>query len=387
VRKALVFGAGNIGRGFLGVLLRQSDFEVRFVDINADHVNLINRHREYPVFVCSSTGVTEQTVSDVSALHFSDEDHLIKAVCDSDIVMTAVGRNALQHVAQPIAKGLYERHRRGGQTHLVVVACENVRDNTTYLADFVHQVMGDENWDVIRDSVSFPNCIVDRIVPNTKPDSDHPLATIVEDYFQFVVDENQLQEAFPDVTGVDVVPNVSAKLDQKLFTLNMAHGIVGYYGVFRGHHYVHEAITDPDILELVMGALGEVEDVVTKTHPTISKDNQSAYARRIVERFRNPHLKDELTRVVSQPKRKLGRDERLVLPARILVEQGGLPAHLATGIASGFHFRNDRDSQAMELASAITSRGIGVVMSDVAGLELTHPLSQMVKADFLLRAL
>jgi mannitol-1-phosphate 5-dehydrogenase len=326
-------------------------------------------------------------VSGVNALHFADEEGITKATCESDVVMTAVGRLALHHVARPIAKGLFERSRRGGQSHLVVIACENVRDNTAYLAEFVLQVTGEDAWDDIRDRVSFPNCIVDRIVPNSKPDSDHPLATIVEDYFQFVVGENQLQEEFPSIKGVELVSDVSAKLDQKLFTLNMAHGIVGYYGVFREHQYVHEAIADADIFELVRGALAEVESVLVQVHPTLSREGQVAYAERIIERFRNPYLKDELTRVASQPKRKLGRDERLVLPARLLTEQGGVPAHLATGIASGFHFHHGGDSQARELSNDIATQGIGHVLREVSGLEPTHSLARLVKADFLLRAL
>lgn len=387
MRKALVFGAGNIGRGFLGVLLHQSDYEVTFVDVDEQRVNLINQYRDYPVYICSKTGVMEQMVSGVRAINAKDTERVIQAVCDADVIMTAVGKLALQYVAKPIALGLVERNKRGvGQAHVVVIACENVRDNTEYLADFIRAEVGTEFGSLAR-SVSFPNCIVDRIVPNTKPKSDHPLATTVEDYFQFVVDQSQLQEKFPHVNGVELVQHVSPKLDQKLFTLNMAHGIVGYYGILRGHHFVHEAISDRDILELVTGALEEVEDVIVQNHPTISRSEQRSYASKIVGRFQNHHLQDELVRVASQPKRKLGNNERLVRPACLLWEQGKIPAYLATGIASGFHFHDDRDSQAREMTAELAGRGIGAVIAEVSGLSENHPLARVVKSDYLLRAL
>src|SRR5260370_32302187 len=145
MKKALIFGAGNIGRGFLGVLLRQSGYSVTFVDVDRGRVDLINQYGEYPVFVCSKTRVTEQMVIDVSALHFSDTEGLTTAVCESDVILTAVGKSALQHVALPIAVGIVERNKRrpGHETHIVVIACENVHDNTAYLAGFVKSALGD----------------------------------------------------------------------------------------------------------------------------------------------------------------------------------------------------------------------------------------------------
>ncbi len=389
MRKVLVFGAGNIGRGFLGVLLRQSDCEVVFVDVDRARVDLINQHHGYPVFVCSPTQVVEQMISGVRAIYFQDQEAVTAAVCESDIILTAVGKLALPHVAKSLAFGLTVRAQRRPRdpAHVVVVACENVRDNTAYLAEFVWSAIDPVLHSQIKDHVSFPNCIVDRIVPNTKPQSDHPLATTVEDYFQFVIDVSQLQEALPPIAGVEAVSNVAARLDQKLFTLNMAHGVVGYYGVLRGYEYVHQAVADRDILDLVRGALQEVEEVMVALHPSITRSEQRTYAAKIVARFGNPHLQDSLSRVASQPKRKLGRDERFVLPARLLWERGQIPAFLATGIAGAFHFHDDRDPQALELGAAIAGRGLDPVLAEVSGLEPDHPVARAVKADFLLRAL
>lgn len=387
--KAVVFGAGNIGRGFLGILLHQSGYRVTFVDVDARRVEEINKYREYPVFSCSEAGTKEQVVSRVRAIRFDDTNAVAMAVRDADLVLTAVGKRALELAAQPIAEGLTARikYNPDSVTHIAVIACENVRDNTEYLAKFILDSVPDDMKSKVRSAVSFPNCLVDRIVPNVAADLGHPLAVMVEEYYQIAIDGGQLVGHFPEVKGLEIVPSVSAKLDQKLFTLNMAHGVVGYWGSVRGHQYVHEAVADATVLALVEGSFAEVEEVLVQLHPTITHEAQQKFASDVLKRFRNHYLKDELRRVASAPKRKLAGNERLVKPASLLWEQGKIPAFLSSGIASGLIYRNKNDLQALEIENEIAERGIDVVITEVAGLPRSHPVAHIIRADYLLRSL
>ena len=49
MKRAVVYGAGNIGRGFLGQLFSQSGWETVFIDINKETVRLLNRDHTYPI--------------------------------------------------------------------------------------------------------------------------------------------------------------------------------------------------------------------------------------------------------------------------------------------------------------------------------------------------
>lgn len=389
--KAVLFGAGNIGRGFLGFLLAKAGFGITFVDIDRAKISLINQQKEYPVFVVSAAGVQEQIVRGINAVSYVDAESITQAIVEADVILTAVGKEPLAAVAVCLARGLVERIRRRprSEVHIVVVACENVQDNTSYLRQLVLARVPDDCKERVGGLISFPNCVVDRIVPNTLPASSKgdPLAVAVEEYFQLAIDNAGLKAPFPDIAGVDISKNLDATLEQKLFTLNMAHAIVGYYGYLKGYQFVHEAVDDNDIEQLLDGALQEVASAIVARHPDISMDAQQEYAKKVVGRFRNPYLRDEIVRIARQPKRKLGPQDRLVHPASLVWEQGKVPAYLASGIAAALHFDYAGDSQAQQLVHEIREKGIEVVLQEISGLPPRSELARLVKADFLLRAL
>ena len=56
MKTAVMYGAGNIGRGFIGALLAHSGYHVTFIDVAEDVIDAINALGRYPV--CTSDGVT-----------------------------------------------------------------------------------------------------------------------------------------------------------------------------------------------------------------------------------------------------------------------------------------------------------------------------------------
>lgn len=388
--KGLVFGAGNIGRGFIGLLLANSGFEITFVDVDPAKVSAIQAERGYPVFVVSESGIQEEVVRNAAAILAANTDDIERAVVEADIVLTAVGKDALKYLAPALARGLARRmkERPRDEMHVAVVACENVQDNTKFLLDLVLQHVADEVTPRLTDTISFPNCVVDRIVPNTLPKaSDSVLAVAVEEYFQLAIDGESLRGPFPDIAGIDISSNLSATLEQKLCTLNMAHAIVGYFGYLRGHQFVHEAVADGDISELLLGALSEVSATIAQRHACIPLGEQQEYAKKVVARFRNPHLRDEIVRVARQPRRKLGPEDRLIKPMILSAEQGSLPAFLAGGVTAALHYDYGADTEAQGLAASIRERGIERVLQEVSGISPQSDMGRLIKADFLLRAL
>lgn len=391
-KKAVVFGAGNIGRGFLAERLHESGFAVAFIDTDESKINLINQSREYPVIVVSNNGIREKVVRDVSAIVFSNTEKVIKSIVEADVILTAVGKNALSAVANSLAKGLVERIKRrpNSDVHVVVVACENVNDNTEYLRTLMSKFLSEEDAKKVNNLISFPKCVVDRIVPNILPSgaNQDPLSVAVEEYFQLVIDETALKTTMPKIDGVEFSADLTAILEQKLFTLNMAHAIVGYYGYIKKYSFIHEAMEDENVYQLLLGALGEIESAITTRHPSINRKHQEVYAQKIISRFQNPYLKDEIVRVARQPKRKLGKEDRLIKPALITLEQGRIPAYLATGITAALFYNYSEDSQACEIMLDIRRKGIEQTLKEVSSLTTGREMeiARLVKSDYIFRS-
>ena len=133
VKRALQFGAGNIGRGFIGVLLSQSGYEVIFVDIVEQLIDLLNSSKRYPVVVVSPDGEQVMTVEGVGGINARHESEVVTGITEASLITTAVGAGALKAIAPAIAKGLQQRVDLKIGTPLNVIACENLIDNSKVL--------------------------------------------------------------------------------------------------------------------------------------------------------------------------------------------------------------------------------------------------------------
>ncbi len=129
--KALHFGAGNIGRGFIGKLLADAGIQLTFADVNQVVLDALNARHSYQVHV---VGENEQvdTVSGVNAVS-SIGDDVVDLIAHVDLITTAVGPVVLERIAPAIAKGLVKRKAQGVDAPLNIIACENMVRGTTQL--------------------------------------------------------------------------------------------------------------------------------------------------------------------------------------------------------------------------------------------------------------
>jgi mannitol-1-phosphate 5-dehydrogenase len=162
--RAVHFGAGNIGRGFIGQLLHESGYDITFVDVRDDVVDTLKTEGRYEV-ILADEDEEHIPVDRVTALHSGrDADEVTEQLAEADLVTTAVGPSVLPVIAPAIAKGLLERARRGA-VPVNVIACENMVGASQALKGFVMEHVPEEKVQALEELAGFPNAAVDRIVP------------------------------------------------------------------------------------------------------------------------------------------------------------------------------------------------------------------------------
>ena len=98
-------------------------------------------------------------------------------------------------------------------------------------------------------------------------------------------------------------------------------------------------------------------------------DKHAAYIQKILGRFENPYLKDDVERVGRQPLRKLSAGDRLIKPLLGTLEYSLPHKNLIQGIAGAMHFRSEDDPQAQELAALIADKGPQAALAQISGLD------------------
>ena len=366
MKNAVHFGAGNIGRGFVGKLLADADVEVTFADVDTPLVDQLSHKQEYKVKVVG-TECQIETVTHVTAVNSASED-VIERIAKTDLVTTAVGPNVLDIIAKTIATGITKRFESGNESPLNIIACENMVRGTTHLKGEVYKHLDSSLHDKADQLVGFVDSAVDRIVPPAEAANDDPLEVTVESFSEWIVDEQQFKGEIPDISGMEKTDNLMAFVERKLFTLNTGHCITAYLGCLKGHQTIRQAIEDPEIRADVKQAMFESGEVLIRRYG-FDRELHNAYIEKILSRFANPYLVDEVDRVGRQPIRKLGANDRLVKPLLGTIEYGTENQTLLKGIAAALKYKSEDDPQAIELQTSLQEHGIRHTLARYTGLD------------------
>lgn len=368
---ALHFGAGNIGRGFIGQVLYESGYDVSFVDVRPELVSALKNAGRYQVIMADEGG-DRVLVDRVTALYSVDEaEEVVRLLSEADLVTTAVGPSVLSKLAPSIARGLAKRAEHGGEP-VNVIACENMIGGSRALRSAVleHAPDGGE----IDAVASFPDAAVDRIVPEQGADG---VDVRVEPFFEWVVDASRIVGKRPEISGVTYVDDLRPYIERKLLTVNTGHSAIAYLGYVHGRATISDALEEESIREAASGALEETGLLLTREHG-FDPEEHASYRRKTLERFRNPWISDDVSRVARSPIRKLGREERFVSPALRLLEMGREPIHLAAVIGALLRYDDADDPEACQLQETIRSGGERAALARYAGIEEDHPLAELV---------
>jgi len=376
--KAVHFGAGNIGRGFVAEFLHNSGYEVVFCDVMDSVIDSLQKQKSYKVIQVGSEGTSENTITNYRAINSkTHEADVISEITTADVVTCSVGPNILKFIAPVIAKGIDARPN--DQTPLCVIACENAIGATDTLAGHIKDAKNtsEDRLADHHERARFANSAIDRIVPAQEADAG--LDVKLEKFYEWVVDRTPFKDHSPPaIDGIKWVDNLTPYIERKLFTVNTGHAAAAYHGYNQQKTTVYDALQDKNIVKEVRKALEETSSLIVAKHG-IPEDEQKQYVEKIISRIGNPHLEDAVERVGRAPLRKLSRKERFIGPAAELAEEGKDVTALLDAAEMAFRFQNvEGDDESVKLATIMSEKKPAEIVEEVCGLTSSDKLFEQV---------
>lgn len=364
--QALHFGAGNIGRGFIGYLLNKTGYDVCFVDVNEEIIKSINETNSYTIELLDDNS-TRKTVSPVSALNsIKEKEKVIQAIVDADLITTSVGVENLSKIAGTIAEGLVKRIKEN-KTKLDVIANENAVNASSTLKQEIKNNLSSKEMEKITEFVGFPNSAIDRLALSKETENGE--IALVEPFYEWVINESEIKNTkLHPIEDVIYVDNLEAYINRKFYLINMAHAATAYIGYRAGENTIQSTLANSKMRKFIREVLNEVKNyIVIDSH--FSDEELDAYIDKTIKRFKNENISDDVKRVGRAPIRKLGYDERLVKPLRNLFELDLPLKHLSIVVSAAFLFDNPKDEEAVRLQEYIEENGINDAITNFTGIE------------------
>ncbi|MGQ9617100.1 MAG: mannitol-1-phosphate 5-dehydrogenase [Spirochaetota bacterium] len=386
-RVAVQFGAGNIGRGFMGHLFWEAGYRTIFVDVNKELVNSLNASGKYPLRILDTYLQQEYSfvIERIEALSTEEVKAVSKAIAGAEIMGTAVGVKNLESIAPLIAAGIVERHKRGGNP-VDVYLCENIQNAASILKETVFRILPPDLKGWAEANIGFVGTIVSRMVPppHNRPGMDDPLLVFADSYRLFPYDAMAIRSEPPPIEGMKPVKNFQAEVEQKLFTYNLVHAALSYLGYLKGYSYIHEPLHDDSLSSIVLGALDESQEALSRKYPDeLDPGDRVVIRRDIIQRFGCPAVMDTVTRVGREPLRKLRPGDRLVGSAMLCLSQGIFPSNIAVVCAAALCYDFQGDPEAVQLQKMIREGGIEDILKNISGVEPESELGKRIIESYL----
>lgn len=354
--KAVMYGGGNIGRGFIGALLSNSGYEVAFVDVVDDVINTLNREHTYPIRIIKGDTHEDIDVKNVSAVDGKDPAAVAEAIASADIMATAVGVNVLKFIIPNIVEGLRLRKQRNLPPFNIII-CENLMDANKVIEGMIKEKLTEEEIIWFDENIGLVEASIGRMVPvQTEEMKDgNPLRVCVETYGYLPVDKEAFKGEIPEIKNMVPFAPFDYFIKRKLYVHNMGHATCAYLGDLLGLEYIYEAIDNDEVYIIVKGAMEESARALSKKYGVPLEDIMLHISDLLV-RFTNAALRDTCDRVGREPARKLSPKDRLIGSSALAYEMGITPAYITIGAAAAlFRYMNEAEDKTLTASAVIES--------------------------------
>lgn len=368
MKKAVIFGAGKIARGFIAHLLYLSGYQITFIDVDEKLVKLLNTYQSYGVHILGNEA-KNANISHYEAVLLENRQEVIKHIKEANVLFTAVGGKHLSNLGKLLKE--YIEHQ--SLPHQSMIICENWVDS----AATIQKELG------LDSPIQCAEAVVMRTATNGPKNhiSEAPLDVWVQDFWELYVDEEKVSTVFPAIQGLVKKGKFDTFLTQKMYTNNTSNAVIAYFGYELGYTYIADAANAPEMQEILDETYREINEILVKGL-NIDESSQDDMARKARKKYSDRNIVDYVTRHGQDPIRKLGPKDRLIGPCRLAFKNGINPKILIQAIVKALHFDYKEDASALQLQQMIKEKGIEEVLRQVCCLSEDEPLYQAILEEF-----
>jgi len=364
LKTAVMYGAGNIGRGFIGQVFHDSGYEVVFIDINRDVVTSLNERKSYTQLTIVDDKIKRREITGVRAVDGSNREAVINEVAACDIMAVSVGAAVLPRIAPLLADGIMSRTKT-----LNILVCENLVHAPEIFKGYIREHLLDAT---ILERVGFIGASIGRMVPviPAQQREHDPTLIAVEQFCTLPVDGDAVIQPMPELKHTIHCSPFAFEEGKKLYIHNMGHALAAYFGFLEDHTFIWEAIEDENIYTKVHNAMTATSEALAQKYKESTKA-LAIYTDDLLTRFKNKGLGDTIARVGGDPLRKLAPGDRLMGAIELCKEQDKDYAPILSGIAAALLFDVSGDPSSALLKEKINKHGKKAFLVDVCGLSET----------------
>jgi mannitol-1-phosphate 5-dehydrogenase len=349
--KLVLFGAGKIGRSFIGQLFSVGGYEVVFIDINKNVIDALNHLGQYKVIIKSDKEEV-LNINNVRGVYANDSQKVTHEIATAGIVAVSVGLDGLDLIFPLLTKGLMERQGIDRNYALDIIIAENMRNADVYFHQRLEKLLP---WNFPLDKlVGLIETSIGKMVPimQKKYMQEDILQVFAEPYNTLILNKKGFRNPIPAIKGLAPKENMKAWVDRKLFIHNLGHSAAAYIGYLHNKEfvYLYEALAVPEVYTYVRETMLQAADILLNKYPDEFTIKQlTEHIDELLFRFQNKALGDTIFRIGCDLMRKLGPQDRLTGAIKVALEMNLPYAKILYALVCGCQFRaKDEDGKMLK---------------------------------------
>lgn len=347
-QKLVLFGAGKIGRSFIGQIFSNGGYEVVFIDTSKALIDALNKRGNYKVIIKSEKEEILD-ITNVRGVYADDKQEVTNEIATASLLAVSVGLEGLDRIFPFLAEGLIKRQGIDNTSALDIIIAENMRNGDTYFKQSLTKLLP-PGYPFDR-LVGLVETSIGKMVPimPKKDLQEDILQVFAEPYNTLILNKKGFKNPIPAINGLSPEENMKAWVDRKLFIHNLGHSAAAYLGyVYNpGFIYLHEVLAVSELYEEVRATmLQSAEILLKKYHGEFTPVQLEEHIDDLLFRFQNKALGDTIFRVGCDLMRKLGPEDRLAGAIKSALELKLGYNMILYALVCGCHFRaKDEDGR------------------------------------------